>query len=341
MEQQIKRMYKISKQLKGDEKIQHLEYLLQKCQSNGDFLYEYMVRLELVSAYKEKASIQKAIRHYLECLDIHIEKGFNVIPLLNLFPFVAKHIDSILDIYQNEISSFFKKMKALFEEHSSSLRCYYQEYYNYLMRIGRWEEGFVTYSKWMVESRSGFSESIGEEEADRAFYYFTVGDYQNGKYVFDTVKKGIESSPGTRAYAYPKAIRYFIELRDWEMISILIQQGYTFCKNKMDRLEGIAEIIKPLVILNPKIAFRLWKRHRYDFSNTDNYRAKYSFGISTFLLKKVFNLDSDENIINKFTENIKEMYDIQSWMDERNGTDSYHEELMYWLEIHQAFYKEN
>ncbi|MGF7535391.1 hypothetical protein AAGG74_17205 [Bacillus mexicanus] len=342
MEQQIKRMYQASKRLKGDRKIEHLECLLKNClNNNNQVLYEYLVRLELVNEYKDTGSIKKAIKHYLECLEIQSSEEFNVKPLFNLFPFIAKHIDSILDINLNEINNFFERMQRLFELHSNSLRCYYQEYYNYLMRVGKWEEGFVTYSKWMVESRSGYSESIGEEEADRAFYYFSVGDYQNGKYVFDTVKKGIESSPGTRAYAYPKAIRYFLELRDWEMTNILTQQGYSFCKDKIDRLEGVADILKTLSILNPKKAIKLWKHHRYDFLKTDNSRAKFSFGISAFILNKVFKLYSNDEVIqNKFNENIKEMYDIQSLMDNRNNNEAYQDELMYWVEIQDALYKE-
>lgn len=338
MEQKIKQMYQDSLRLDSEEKIKQLEKLKIICDDTEDYLYLYLVNFELMKEYKKLGNNYRSIVLYESNIQICLKNNYDPSGLFDEFPWASRNIDSVLNIHQKEINDFFINMRKIFEVHSRSLRSYYQEYYSYLMRVGRWEEGFSNYSKWMVESRNGFSQSIGKEEADRTFYYFSVGDYQNAKYVFETVKKGLESPPGTRSYAYPRAAKYYLELKDWEMTSYLIQRGYEYNKNSIEKIEEVAEILKPLSILNPKIALKIWIKHRYHFKLTDNQRAKFSFGISAYLLDKTLGVYlSGTRRRHKLNENIKDMYDIQSWMDERNGTDSYHEELMYWSELWKNF----
>lgn len=346
MELQVQQMYQKSLKLQFEEKIEYLEKLLVICEDIDQPFYGYLTRFELMREYKVAGKDYRAILLYLENINLYLTHKFSSKPLLDEFPWAAGHIDSILDIQQKEINDFFEHMRRIYEINSYSLRCFYQEYYNYLMRIGKWEEGFTIYSRWMVEARDDVSQSIAKEEADRAFYYFTVGDYENGKYVFETVKKGVKSSQGTRKYAYPRAAKYYLELKDWEMLSYLIQSGYQFNKDGLDSAEEVAELLKPLAILNPKIAFKLWKKNKYKFNQTENQRAKYAYGVATYLLEKTLSSQiANTKTLKKMNATIQEMYDIQGWMDERNATDAYHEELMYWVQIwdnfNRALTKEN
>lgn len=331
---EIKQMYQKSLKLKAEEKVESLEKLLVICEDTEEHSYGYLTRFELFKEYKQLNKIYSAIKLYLANVHVFLEYRFNSKPLLDSYSWVAKHIDSVFNIKQREITDFFNHMKNVYEISGYSLRSYYQEHYNYLMRVGRWEEGFATYSRWMVESRDESSQSIGQEESDRAFYYFNVGDYDNGKYVFEAVKKGIDCPPGTRTYAYPRAIRYYFELKDWEMTTYLMQRGYEYTKGKSSAIEEVAEIMKSLTILNPKIALKLWEKHRCSFSDSENKRAKHSFGISSYLLEKSLGAHlAGSYKLKKIEQNVQEMYEIQEYMDQRNGTDAYQEELMYWEEI--------
>lgn len=340
MKDQLEQLYQKSIKLKNTQRTEYLEKLLVICQENDGQFYAYLIRFDLIHEYKKTGQIHRALNLYGENIVAYLEFRYDSTILLAEYPWMSRHIDSLIDIQQQEINDFFLHMKKIFEISGHTLRSYYQEYYSYLMRVGRWEEGFSIYSRWMVESRDKVSQSIAKEEADRAYYYFTVGDSQNGKYVFETVKKGIGSLPGIRTYSYARAVKYFFELKDWEMTSYLIHRGYDFSKNRIENLEEVAEIIKPLSVLNPKIAIKIWEKHRYHFKLTENARAKFSYGIASYLLDKSLNsylLGSTK--LRKMKVHTKEMYEIQSIMDERNGTEAYHEEIMYWLDIWKNFNK--
>ncbi|WP_456364092.1 hypothetical protein [Priestia aryabhattai] len=340
MKLEIEKMYQKSLKLKDEEKVDSLKNLLVICEDTEEHSYGYAIRFQLFKEYRAIGKLYNAIKLYMANIQVFLEHRYTIKPLLDNFAWVATYIDSVRNIQQKEINDFFNNMKNVYEISGFSLRSFYHEYYNYLMRIGKWEEGFTTYSRWMVESRDEASQSIGKEESDRAFYYFNVGDYDNGKYVFESVKKGFDCPSGTRTYAYARAVKYYFELKDWEMTSYLMQRGYDFAKYKQGATEEVAEIMKSLTILNPKIALKVWEKHRYEVNKSENERTKFSFGVSSYLLEKSLGAHLvGTKKLHKINECVKEMYDIQKFMDERNGTSAYHDELAYWGEVWDNFNK--
>lgn len=334
MEQNIEKIYRRSLKMNTDEKIRYLEDFILICEDFEEPFYRYIAQFDLIAEYKKTGQNYRAIQLYMDSIRIYLENTFDSKNVINEFPWMARHIESTSSVSVSVIRNFFDSMRIVFKRNGASLRSFYQEYFSYLIRVGEWEEGLSVYTKWVVETRDSFSQSIAKEEADRAIYYFLVGDYENAKYVFQTVEKGVQSPAGTKTYAYPRVVRFFLELREWEMTSYLIQRSFDFSKNKPETIEEIAEILKPLAILNTKIALKVWKQHRYYFAQTDNQRAKFSFGVAAYLITQ--NMDTTlagTHTAPKLDKNIKQMYDIQKEMDERNGNNSYHQEIMYWLEL--------
>lgn len=333
MRKKIEDMYLKSTKLKNGEKIKYLNQLIKMCKKERYLDYEYHINFDLMDELVKRGDAITALHLYRENIDVYLRSNVSSDKLVEWFPWAAYHVEVDLTCPQEIINDFFSKSKQMFEKSGHCLRSYYQEYYKYLIRIGEWDEAFRQYSKWMLEKRDFAAQSVYKEEADRALYFFTVGDYKNGEWIFDTVRKGIEVSNGVRVYAYARTARYYHEMGKKNQLEHLLRWGYRYSKNKIDRLEETAEFLKIIAIEQPKLALKLWEKHKYHFERTNNDRARFSFGIATYLLsKKLGHLLVGSPTEKRMDRIIEDMFDILEWMDERNQTDAYGMELLYWKE---------
>ena len=257
--------------------------------------------------------------------------------LIKYMPDTIKFLYSKSNIETMHVEIFFKKMEILLERYGFSKRRIHQEKFKYYVHIGMWEKSFKCFTKWMNEPIDEKFINLGIEEADRAYYYFLIGDRQTGKHIYDSVETGLLIDKNLKIETTPRNLKYQIEGGDLEGA---IQKAITIYKmtQKKERYLLLnSELMKIIFLYKESMAFEIWRREYLNYLSTPNEFDKFHFGVGTYLLYRSFikNKKSSKQTM-KMKRVIEEMYKIQEKYDLKNKNTHFKEEIFFWENIYQA-----
>jgi hypothetical protein len=289
----------------------------------------------------EENNIMQFIEIYFKIMDDIYKKekkttrGMGLI--IKYMPTTFKYLYSKGNIETMHVEILFKKIEILYERYGINTRRIHQEKFKYYVNLGMWEKSFKSFSKWMNTNIDENSFSIGLEEADRAYYYFLIGDRQTGKHIFENVENGILRDRNLRIETIPRNLKYQIEEGNLEGA---VQQAITLYKMTQKRERNLhinSELMKIIFLYKETMAFEIWRREYNNYLKTPNDFDRFHFGVVTHLLYKSFinNKKSSKQTM-KMKKVVEEMYSIQEMYDTKNKNTHFKEEIFFWENVFQA-----
>jgi hypothetical protein len=193
----------------------------------------------------------------------------------------------------------------------------------------------------MDENRDRASGSDASEEAERAYYYYLIGDNKTGEQIFETIDKGILTEKNLKLETTPRLYRYMLEEGNLDIALDKAFAIYNITKRKERYLSINAEAIKMIYLYNDKIAYDMWKRERWCYLTTENEYDRFQFGVATFLIYRNFSrVRKNSRIMMEMKRIVEEMYKIQNKYDQKNKNTHFIEEIMFWEKIQNGIEKQ-
>lgn len=334
--QRLKRLHKMISKMKKFRKIKYYRWLIQHMMKEGIFVKE--ISYAYLKNLNEYNFIQQFMVYYFITLDqIYDSKeneGEKLSVIIDFTPAMIKYMYASPDMQVIHVEIYFKKLETIYRRYGLSSRRIEQEKFKYYINLGLWEKSFKSFTKWMDEKRDRASGSDASEEADRAYYYYLIGDNGTGEQIFETIDKGILTEKNLKLETTPRLYRYMLEEGKLELALEKAFAIYNLTKRKEKYLAINAEAIKIVYLYNEKIAYDMWRKEHWNFLITENEYDRFQFGVATFLIFRNFTkIRKNSKIMIEMKRIVEEMYKIQVKYDKKNKNNHFIEEIMFWEKI--------
>lgn len=311
----------------GEARLALLEQAIRLADSHNEQIDSFELREKLIDAASAAGNPMKMLVAFSWCLS-HVDQHPHLFePTRMLWPYkwVVDDIDSFTQMSRALIEQMMDDMKRRYEEQGLSLRPYYRHLHAQAMHAGQQDDCETLYRLWLAAPVDDFSDCTACERAHQVEFMVWLQEDERAVALAEPILNGQLSCSTVPHNTYHHLLIALVRLGRIEEAIDLQRRGYAKIENELSFLDGIANHIRFLTLLDPERAKELFEKHLDHAMTSAHQRNQFYFFLAGWLLFE--RLRRQGELSDHLQSLIAKTRSLADAFDRRNGND-YHASLI-------------